>query len=210
MRPTVSVVMTYDIRQVKGGGPLFVLHDNNNIHTVSLQQTPAAMFSLGQKSPRSSQNQLSTVELFSAPAVLPYSVAKPPASPAVLTDHSRHVRRNKMGNLSMACQMSNHSSRTVRVFVTAKAQEIDSFLTSESGGGDDNISSALPGDKKFSFRKDIKCIRVLASQTQEVPWEPLHFVSVFVEDEDDESVCSRQILHNMALTAPVTVLLYDV
>ncbi|KAL7376682.1 hypothetical protein ABVT39_013474 [Epinephelus coioides] len=114
-----------------------------------------------------------------------------------------------MGNLNSACQMSNYSKRNVRVFVTEKALEIDAFIASQSGGND-KISSVLPGGKKFSFRKDIQCVRVLASQTQEVPWEAQHFLSVFVEDEDDENICSKQIIHNMALSSPVTVLLYDV
>lgn len=120
--------------------------------------------------------------------------------------------KNKMGNANTACQMSNYSSRNVRVFVTEKALEIDAFVTSQSGAEDESWkrSSVLPGDRKFSFRKDASCVRVLASQTQEVPWDADHFLSVFVEDEDDENICSKQIMHNMALSAPVTVLLYDV
>ncbi|GLD51711.1 uncharacterized protein AKAME5_000471200 [Lates japonicus] len=133
----------------------------------------------------------------------------PPASPAVLIHHTSHIRHSKMGNTNTACQMHNYSKRNVRVFVTDKTQEIDAFITSVSGSKD-KILSVLPGGKKFSFRKDITCIRVLASQKQEVPWEADHFVSIFVEDEDDENICSKQIIHNMPLTAPVTVLLYDV
>lgn len=109
--------------------------------------------------------------------------------------------------------MSNYSKRNVRVFVTDKAVEIDAFITSQSGGDDKtlkSLKSVLPGDKKFNFKKVTNCVRVLASQTQEVPWEPQHFLSIFVEDEDDENICSKQIIHNMALSAPVTVLLYDV
>lgn len=87
-----------------------------------------------------------------------------------------------------------------------KSLEIDAFITSQSDG--DNLMP--PEDKKFSFKSDIKSIRVLASQTQEVPWDANQILSVFVEDEDDENICSKQILLNMALSAPVTVLLYDV
>ncbi|MEQ2293327.1 hypothetical protein AMECASPLE_032195 [Ameca splendens] len=116
-----------------------------------------------------------------------------------------------MGNTSTACQMSNYSKRNVRVFIMEKAQEIDAFITSQSDQGDDEKSpSELPGSIKFSFRMDISCVRVLALQTQEVPWEPERFLSVFVEDEEDENICSKQIIHNMSLSAPVTVLLYDV
>ncbi|KAK9532315.1 hypothetical protein VZT92_009704 [Zoarces viviparus] len=115
-----------------------------------------------------------------------------------------------MGNMiNTTCQMSNYSKRNVRVFVMEKALELDAFIASQSGG-QDKISPVLPGGKKFSFRKDVECVRVLASQTQQVPWDAGRFVSVFVEDEDDESICSKQIMHNMALSAPVTVLLYDV
>lgn len=134
---------------------------------------------------------------------------QPPTSSAVLGDRTGHVGHNKMGNSNTACQLSNYSKRNVRVFVTDKALEIDAFISSESGG-DGTVSPVLPGDKKFSFRKDVDCIRALASRTQEVPWEAQHFVSIFVEDEDDENICSKQIIHNMALSAPVTVLLYDV
>ncbi|KAF0031726.1 hypothetical protein F2P81_016281 [Scophthalmus maximus] len=114
-----------------------------------------------------------------------------------------------MGNIHSACQMSNHSHRNVRVFITEKAVEIDGFVTSEPGG-DDKISPTLPEDKKSCFKTDINFIRVLASQTREVPWEAQHFVSIFVEDDDDQDICSRNIIHNMAMSAPVTVLLYDV
>ncbi|KAM7392521.1 hypothetical protein PAMA_007572 [Pampus argenteus] len=110
-----------------------------------------------------------------------------------------------MGNINNSCQMSNYSKRNVRVFVADKALEIDAFIASEPGD-----KSTPPEGKKFSFKSDIKCIRVLASQTQEVPWEAHHFLSVFVESEDNENICSKQILHNMALSSPVTVLLYDV
>lgn len=107
--------------------------------------------------------------------------------------------------------MSNYSKRNVRVFIMEKAEEIDAFITSQSGDGDDGKSlCAPPGAKKFVFRKDVSCVRVLASQTQEVPWELERFLSLFVEDEEDENVCSKQIIHNMSLSAPVTVLLYDV
>lgn len=109
-----------------------------------------------------------------------------------------------MGNNSSACQMSNYSKRNVRVFITEKAQEIDAFIASAQSGEDQSEN------KKFAFRKDVSCVRVPASQTQEVPWEPERFLSVFVEDEDDENICSKQILLNMALSAPITVLLYDV
>lgn len=95
------------------------------------------------------------------------------------------------------------------MFITEKAQEIDAFIASFQSD-EDPSASENPGDKKFAFRKDVSCVRVPASQTQEVPWEPERFLSVFVEDEDDENVCSKQILLNMALSAPVTVLLYDV
>ncbi|CAG5867599.1 unnamed protein product [Menidia menidia] len=113
-----------------------------------------------------------------------------------------------MGNTSSACQMSNYSRRNVRAFITEEAQQIDAFITSQTDAH--KSLPALPGVKKFSFRKEISCVRVLASQTQEVPWEPRRFLSVFVEDEDDENVCCKQIMLNMALSAPVTVLLYDV
>ena len=130
------------------------------------------------------------------------------SKPAVLTSHTCHTINNSMGNTSTACQMSNYSKRNVRVFIMDKAQEIDAFITSQTD--DDKSPSVLPGGKKFSFRKDISCVRALASQTQEVPWESERFLSVFVEDEDDENICCKQIILNMALSAPVTVLLYDV
>lgn len=114
-----------------------------------------------------------------------------------------------MGNTSTACQMSNYSKRSLRVFVTEMALEIDAFITSQSGC-DDRSSSLLPGDRKFIFRTDTKCVRVLASETQEVPWLAHHFLSIFVEDEDDENICSKHIVHNVVLSAPITVLLYDV
>lgn len=117
-----------------------------------------------------------------------------------------------MGNLPTACQLSNYSKRNVRVYVTEKALEIDAFIMSQPGeeGTIGKTWSELPGDKKFHFREDVKCIRVLASETKEVPWEAQQILSVFVEDGDDEKICSKQIIHNMSLSAPVTVLLYDV
>ena len=110
-----------------------------------------------------------------------------------------------MGNAT-ACQVSNYSKRNVRVFIAEKALEVDAFIASESEGAE----SKPPEDKKFTFKTDVKSIRVLASKTQEVPWEAHHFLSAFVEGEDDEKICSKQILLNMELSAPITVLLYDV
>ncbi|KAM8742951.1 uncharacterized protein AB9X84_017429 isoform 1-T1 [Acanthopagrus schlegelii] len=120
----------------------------------------------------------------------------------------------KMGNANSPCQVLNHSKRNVRVFVTEKALEMDAFIAPQTAADDKSWKkslSVLPADKKFSFNKDAKCVRVLASQTQPVPWEQDHFLSVFVEDEDDQNICSKQIMHNMALrTSPVVVLLYHV
>ncbi|KAL6096584.1 uncharacterized protein ACO6RY_05878 [Pungitius sinensis] len=114
-----------------------------------------------------------------------------------------------MGNLmNTACQLSNYSKRNVRVYVTEKALPLDAFIAPQAGD-EQAIPAVLPGDKKFSFRPEVECVRVLASQTQQVPWEAPRLVSVFVEDADDETVCSKQIMHNMAPSAPVTVLLYD-
>lgn len=107
-----------------------------------------------------------------------------------------------MGNINTACQMSNYSKRNVRVFITEKTLELDGFIDSQPEGDDKIV--------KFIFKKDVKCVRVLVSQTQEVPWDANHFLSVFVEDENDENIYSKQIIHNMALSAPITVLLYDV
>lgn len=135
---------------------------------------------------------------------------QPPANPAALTSHTSGYHTSTMGNTNTSCQLSNYSKRNVRVFVTEKAMQMEALIVSESGPIDKLTNSVLPLDKKFTFKKDVKCIRVLASQTQEVPWEADHFVSVFVEGDDDENICSRQIIHNMALSAPVTVLLYDV
>lgn len=116
-----------------------------------------------------------------------------------------------MGNTNTTtCQMSNYSRRNVRVFLRSKALEMDAFIMSQSGADEKKSESVPPADKKFTFRKDAVCIRVLASQTQAVPWDPQHFLSVFVEDEDDENICDKMIINNMALSAPVTVLLYDV
>ncbi|XP_070408086.1 uncharacterized protein [Nothobranchius furzeri] len=136
---------------------------------------------------------------------------------------------HNMGNTSTACQMSNYSKRNVRVFVMEKAEEIYAFITTQAAAADgadgadaadaadaadgadgaDGEKSVAPEDKKFIFRKEFSFLRVLASQTQEVPWEQ-RFLSVFVEDDEDENVCSKQIIHNMALNAPITVFLYDV
>ncbi|CAK6963595.1 unnamed protein product [Scomber scombrus] len=114
-----------------------------------------------------------------------------------------------MGNAT-ACHVSNHSKRNVKVFVADKALELDAFIVSKTG--DDH--STPPEEKKFSFKNnvssDIECVRVMASETKEVPWKPDHFLSVFVEDEDDEKICYKKILLNMSLSAPLTVLLYDV
>lgn len=118
-----------------------------------------------------------------------------------------------MGNINTACQLSNYSKRNMRIYIMEKEEEIDAFITSQvvaANDVDDHSLSGLPGGKKFTFRKDVSCLRVLASQTQEVPWEPQRFLSVFVEDEEDENICSKQLVHNMALSAPITVLLYDV
>ncbi|XP_074474778.1 lysosomal membrane ascorbate-dependent ferrireductase CYB561A3-like [Sebastes fasciatus] len=118
-----------------------------------------------------------------------------------------------MGNLTASCSVTNNSKRNVRVFVTDKSLEMDAFIASQSGGND-KITAVLPGGKKFIFRKEVKHVRVLASQTQPVPLEsnPInasHFVSVFVEDEEDENICSKQIMHNMPLSGAATLLLYD-
>ena len=118
-----------------------------------------------------------------------------------------------MGNTNATFQMSNHSKRNVRVFVTEKALELDAFIAPQTAADDKSWKkslSVLPADKKFSFNKDAKCVRVLASQTQPVPWEQDHFLSVFVEDEDDQNICSKQIMHNVALSVACPVLLYDV
>lgn len=93
------------------------------------------------------------------------------------------------------------------MFVTEKPLEIEAIITSEA---EEPSSSVLSSDKKFSFWKNIECVRVLASRSQEVKWEAQHYVSIFVEDEDDENICSKQVTHNVVLSAPVTVLLYDV
>ncbi|CAJ1070408.1 unnamed protein product [Xyrichtys novacula] len=115
-----------------------------------------------------------------------------------------------MGNTNTTCQMSNYSKRNIRVYIREKALAMDAFITSESGADEEKSLSASPADKKFPFKKDEACIRVLASQTQDIPLGAQNFLSVFVEDEDDEKVCAKKIILNMALSAPVTVLLYDV
>ncbi|KAF1377786.1 hypothetical protein PFLUV_G00204350 [Perca fluviatilis] len=130
---------------------------------------------------------------------------QPQARPAVLINRSSHFRHNEMGNINTACQMSNYSKRNVRVYITEKALELDSFIDSHPGEDDKIV--------KFTFKKDVKdvkYVRVPVSQTQEVHWDANHFLSVFVEDENDENIYSKQIIHNMALSAPITVLLYDV
>lgn len=104
-----------------------------------------------------------------------------------------------MGNANAARQMSNYSKRSLRVFVTETALQIDALITSQSGR-DDRSSSLLPGDRQFSFRTDTKCVRVLTH----------HLLSVFVEDEGDENICSKHIVHDVVLSAPSTVLLCDV
>ncbi|KAG8010538.1 hypothetical protein GBF38_009647 [Nibea albiflora] len=117
-----------------------------------------------------------------------------------------------MGNLNTTPQMTNKSRRNVRVFVTEQALELDAFIALQDGGDDKSWKNLpkLPGDKKFIFKKDIKSDRVLASQNQQIPYVADHFLSVFVEDEDNQEICSKQIMHNMKLTAPFSVLLYDV
>ncbi|KAM3600404.1 uncharacterized protein V6R79_022871 [Siganus canaliculatus] len=117
-----------------------------------------------------------------------------------------------MGNTGTSCQMSNHSKRNVRVFYTDTSLELDAFIACQCEGDDGSwkTMSALPADKKFSFKSNIPSIRVLASQTQEVEWVADHFLSVFVENEGDEKLCSKQIMLNMQLGAPISVLLYDV
>lgn len=117
-----------------------------------------------------------------------------------------------MGNLNASCQMTNNSKRNVRVFVTEKALELDAFIALQAGGDDKSWKNlpTLPGDKKFIFKKDTKSERVLASQSQQIPYVAEHFLSVFVEDEDDQEICSKQIMHNMKMSAPFSVLLYDV
>lgn len=94
------------------------------------------------------------------------------------------------------------------MFITEKAVEIDAFIVSQSG--EDADKEMTPSMVKFTFKKDIDCIRVLASETKEVTWSPQHFLSVLVEDEDDEKICSKQIILSKALRARVAVLLYDV
>ncbi|KAI4816205.1 hypothetical protein KUCAC02_008542 [Chaenocephalus aceratus] len=128
---------------------------------------------------------------------------------AALTNHISRITQNNMGNLlNSPCKMSNLSGRNIRLFITKESCEMDAFITSHSAG--------RPEDKRFLFRKDVDdtqvlvSIRVLASQTEEVPWEPHNFVSAFVEDENDMNICGKKIIHNMVLSAPLTVLVYDV
>ncbi|KAK5852353.1 hypothetical protein PBY51_023827 [Eleginops maclovinus] len=105
--------------------------------------------------------------------------------------------------------MSNLSGRNIRVFITKEPCEMDAFITSESEGSE-KVLPVLPGDKRFLFRENVACIRVLASRTEAVPWEAHNFISAFVEDEDDMNICGKKILHNLVMDAPVTVLVYDV
>lgn len=118
-----------------------------------------------------------------------------------------------MGSSSSSLQITNFSRRNVRVFVSENPLEIDRVIGLYSGGEETSPSwksfFTFPGEKKFSFRTDTQGVRVLASQTHEVAWKPEHFLSVFVEDEQDENICSKQIMHNMKPKAPTNVLLYD-
>ncbi|KAJ7988506.1 hypothetical protein DPEC_G00324270 [Dallia pectoralis] len=67
-----------------------------------------------------------------------------------------------------------------------------------------------PGGKKFNFRKDVQSVRMLPWQSQELPWVENQYVTIFVEDENDENICSRQIVQCMALSSPVNLILFDV
>lgn len=118
----------------------------------------------------------------------------------------------EMGNVNTTSRLNNNSKRNIRVFVTKEALEIDAFIVARPVAGDvvSKIKEHVPGSKKFNFREDMACIRVPATRSQEFPWEEHQFLSIFVEDEDDGKVCSKQIIQSMAITAPVTVLLYDV
>lgn len=112
-----------------------------------------------------------------------------------------------MGNSDSVCQVTNNSKRNVRVFLTDKPLAIDAIITSESKK-DDHNPAVLSTDKKFSFWKDVSCTRVLASESREVKHD--HYMNIFVEDEDDENICSKQILHNVVASAPFNILIYDV
>ena len=66
------------------------------------------------------------------------------------------------------------------------------------------------GAPKFRFRKDVPCIRVLPDQCHELPWELNQFLTVFVEDKDEQEVFSKQIIPSLAVPSPVIIFLYDV
>lgn len=112
------------------------------------------------------------------------------------TNRGSHIRPDKMGNVNTTCQVSNYSKRNVRVFVTEKAVEAGAFI---ARGDDPSLQSS-----------SAKCVRVLTSMTQEVVCPTDHFLSIFVEDEDDGNNFSRQIIQNMMPSDPVTVLIYDI
>ncbi|KAJ0057095.1 hypothetical protein NL108_002011 [Boleophthalmus pectinirostris] len=115
-----------------------------------------------------------------------------------------------MGNVTDSCQIINKSQFNVRVYVTETNLEMDAFVSTANVPSDSAEAVAYPGGKKFIFRKEMKCTRVQASQTLEVPWVRNHFVSVFVEDDDDEEICYKQLIQNMTLPSPMCVLVYNV
>ncbi|KAM9517415.1 uncharacterized protein ACWYII_044386 [Salvelinus alpinus] len=118
-----------------------------------------------------------------------------------------------MGNTNTASHLNNQSKMNIRAFLSNAKLEIDAFIVSNAATGSSDTLTKLqqqPGGKKFNFRKDVQCVRVLALQSQELPWVDNKFISVFVEDENDENICSRQIVQCMALSSPVSFIVYDV
>lgn len=110
----------------------------------------------------------------------------------------------KMGNLTSIRNWN------LWVYVTEKALDMVAFVPSQEVLSNTAEAAAFPEDKRFIFRKDLKCTYVLPSQMQEVPWVHNHFLSVFVEDEDGREICCKQLMHNMPLSTAITVLVYNV
>ncbi|KAL7844916.1 hypothetical protein SRHO_G00234560 [Serrasalmus rhombeus] len=115
-----------------------------------------------------------------------------------------------MGNTNSQTKLLNQSNRNMRVFLTKHKLEVDSFIAKLSDQGQGTTSPQADGMRRFCFRDDFTGHRVLASQTRQFLWEENHHISIFIEDEDDERICSKHICISMPLFGPTAIILYDV
>lgn len=121
----------------------------------------------------------------------------------------RRSGQEEMGNTNAQMKVLNQSNRNIRVFLTKSKLEVDAFIVRLESQGRTSLPYAN-GVRRFCFRGDVLGHRILASQTRQLPWEEDQHISIFIEDEDDERICSKHVCICMPLSCPTAIILYDV